>query len=87
LSLSIRFPHQNPVHASSLHHPSYMPRPSHSSRFCHTHNSGWGLQIIALLIMKFPPHPCHVLKTFTEELLIFTTHYLETGSCSVLNKQ
>jgi hypothetical protein len=31
-SLSLRFLHQNPVHASPLHHPSYMPRPSHSSR-------------------------------------------------------
>jgi hypothetical protein len=28
----LRFPHQNPVHASPLPHPSYMPRPSHSSR-------------------------------------------------------
>jgi hypothetical protein len=32
LSLSLRFPHQNPVYASSLSHTRYMPRPSHSSR-------------------------------------------------------
>jgi len=29
--LSLRFPHQNPLHASPLPHTSYMPRPSHSS--------------------------------------------------------
>jgi hypothetical protein len=50
-----RFPHQNPVHASALPHPSYMPRPSHSSLFYHPHNSGWGVQIMELLIMKFSP--------------------------------
>ena len=32
-SLSIRFPHQNPVYASPVSHTRYMPRPSHSSRF------------------------------------------------------
>jgi hypothetical protein len=39
-SLSLRFPHQNPVHASPIPHPCYMPRPTHSSRFYHPHNSG-----------------------------------------------
>ena len=34
-SLSFRFPHQNPLHASHLPHTRYMPRPSHSSRFYH----------------------------------------------------
>ena len=34
-SLSLRFPHQNPVHTSSLPHTCHMPRPSHSSRFYH----------------------------------------------------
>jgi hypothetical protein len=29
-SLSLRFPHQNPVHTSPLPHTCYMPRPSHS---------------------------------------------------------
>ena len=53
-SLSPRFPHQNTVHASPLHHTRYMPRPSHS-RFYHLHNArfGWGVQNIKLLIMKF----------------------------------
>jgi hypothetical protein len=31
-SLSLRLPHQNPVHASPHPHTRYIPRPSHSSR-------------------------------------------------------
>jgi hypothetical protein len=50
-SPSLRFPHQNPVRPSLLPHTRYMPRPSHSSRFYHPHNIGWGLQINQLLIM------------------------------------
>jgi hypothetical protein len=50
-SLSLRFPHHNPVHVSPLSHTCYMPRPSHSSRFYHPHNIGWGVQIVKLLIM------------------------------------
>jgi hypothetical protein len=50
-SLSLRFYHQNTVHASSLPHTRYMPRPSHSCRFYHPHISGWGVQIMELLIM------------------------------------
>jgi len=37
-SLSLRFPHQNPVYASLLPHKCYMPRPSHSSLFDHPNN-------------------------------------------------
>ena len=37
-SLSLRFPHQNPVHPSPFPHTCHMPRPSHSSRFYHPHN-------------------------------------------------
>jgi len=37
-SLSLRSPHQNPVHPSPLPHTRHMPRPSHSSRFYHPHN-------------------------------------------------
>ena len=36
----LRFPHQNPVHASPLSHTCYMPRPSHLSRFYHPQNFG-----------------------------------------------
>ena len=52
-SFSFRFPHQNPVYASPLPHTRYMPRPSHSSRFCHPRNIGWGVQIIKLPIILF----------------------------------
>ena len=39
-SLSLRFPY--PL----LTHTRHMPSPSHSSRFYHPHNIGWGVQII-----------------------------------------
>ena len=45
-SLSLRFPHQDPIHPPLLTHTRRMPSPSHSSRFYHPHNIGWGLQII-----------------------------------------
>ena len=48
-SLSLRFPHQNPVYASLLPHTCYMPRLSHSSRFYHPNNEGWGVQIRLIL--------------------------------------
>src|SRR5215475_12564947 len=38
--LSLRFPHQHPVHPSLLPHTCHMPRPSHSSQFNHLHNTG-----------------------------------------------
>jgi predicted phosphohydrolase len=37
-SLSLRYPYQNPVLASSLPHTHYMPRQSHSYRF-YTHTT------------------------------------------------
>jgi len=49
-SLSLRFPHQNPIYASPLTHTRYMPRPSQSSLFYHPNNIGWGVQIIKLLL-------------------------------------
>ena len=39
-SLSLRFPHKNPVHTSPLPYTCHMPHPSHSSRFYHPHNIG-----------------------------------------------
>ena len=35
----------------SFPHTCHMPRPSHSSRFDHPNNIGWGVQIIKLFIM------------------------------------
>ena len=45
-SLSLRFPHQDPIHSPLLTHTRHMPSPSHSSRFYHPHNIGWGVQTI-----------------------------------------
>ena len=50
-SLSLRFPHQNPVYATFLPHTRYMSRPSHSSQFYHPNNIWCAVQIIKLLIM------------------------------------
>ena len=44
-SLSLRFPHQDPIRPPLLTHTRHMPNPSHSSRFYHPHNIGWGVQI------------------------------------------
>ena len=43
-SLSLRFPHQNPVYASLLPHTRYVPRPSHSARF---------YQLVMIVILSF----------------------------------
>ena len=48
-SFPLRYPHQNPVHAST--HTRYMSRPSHSSRIYNPHNIGWAVQITKLHIM------------------------------------
>ena len=45
-SLSLRLPHQDPIHPPLLTHMRHMPSPSNSSRFYHPHNIGWGVQII-----------------------------------------
>ena len=45
-SLSLRFPHQDPIHTPLLTNTRHMPSPSHSSRFYHPQNIGWGVQII-----------------------------------------
>ena len=44
-SLSLRFPHQNPIHPPLRTHMRHMSSPSHSSRFYHMHNIGRGVQI------------------------------------------
>ena len=43
---SLWFPHQNPAYTSPVLHTRYMTRSSHSSRFYHPNNIGWGVQII-----------------------------------------
>ena len=39
-SLSLRFPHQDPIRPPLLTHTRHMPSPSHSSRFYHPQNIG-----------------------------------------------
>ena len=58
---SLRFPHQNSVYASPLPHTRYMPRPSNSFWFYNPNNTGWGVQIIKLIIMWFSPLPCYLV--------------------------
>jgi hypothetical protein len=56
----VSFPQVSPlksrIHLSSPH-TCYMPFPSHSPRFGHPKNIGWGVQIIKLHIMYFSPLP------------------------------
>jgi hypothetical protein len=79
-SLSLRVFHQNPVHASPLPHTCYMPRPSHSSRFYHPHNSGWGVQIVKLLIMTtyFPYGEENIINQKSVPRTHFTVHITNT---------
>ena len=55
--LSLRFHHQNTVlvYASPITQMCYIPNSSHSSRFYHPNNIGWGVQILQLLIISLPP--------------------------------
>jgi hypothetical protein len=52
LSSAPGFPRQKPVHTSSPH-TRYMPHPSHSSWFYHSHDIWWRVQIIKFLICIF----------------------------------
>ena len=62
LSLSPRLPHQILAYTSPLPpHTCYMPSPSHSSRFDHPYNIGWGVQIIQLFVMQFSLLPRYLV--------------------------
>ena len=50
-SLSLGSHHQKYVCTSPVSHSCHMSRPSHSSRFDHPKNIGWGVQIIKFLIL------------------------------------
>ena len=67
-SLSLRFPHQDPICPPLLTHTRHMPSPSHS-RFYHPHNIGWGVQIIKLLVMQSPPFPRYTYSGYLSEIL------------------
>jgi hypothetical protein len=55
-SLSLRFTRISPL-PSAL-----QTSPSHSSRLSHQHNTGWGVQIIKLLIMTFSSLLCYIVR-------------------------
>ena len=61
--LSLRFPHQNPMHTSPFLHTCHMPRPSHSSRIYHPQNIGWG--VTNLLCSKY-------ISVNTNKLIFYT---------------
>ena len=67
-SLSLRFPHEDPIHPLLLTHTRYMPSPSHSSWFYHLQNIGWGVQIIYLLVMQSPPFPGYPRSKYSPQL-------------------
>jgi len=45
-SLSLRYPHQDPIHNPFFTHTRHMSSQSHSFRFYHPHNFGWGIELI-----------------------------------------
>jgi len=47
-SLTLRFPHQIPIYASTLRHTRYISRPSHSSRFNHPNFSTHSVLLLVL---------------------------------------
>jgi len=53
---SFRFLHQHPL-CTSLCQLWHIPHPSHSSWFHHSNNNWWGVQIMRLLTLQFPPIP------------------------------
>jgi len=81
-SLSLRFPHQNPVYASPFSHMCYVPCPS-LSRFYHLHNIGQGVQIIKFLIMYFSPIPCYLLPLWPKYSPLSSTPYSQTPSAYI----
>jgi len=50
-----------------LHYSCYMPRPSHSSRFCHPNNIRWAVQITCSLIYS------HVTSSFIGPNIFLST--------------
>jgi hypothetical protein len=71
-------PKQLNTRLSSPPHMGYMPYPSHSSQLYHSHNSGWGVQIINLLIMQFLYSP--LTSSFLGPNILLNTLFSNTLS-------
>jgi len=72
-SLSLRFPHQNPVYTSPLPHTRYIPHPSHSSRFYHPKNI---LKChVCLFVLARQPPVGHGLLIYEVSRSHTTTHH------------
>jgi len=69
-SLSLRFPHQNPVYTSPLPHTYYIPRPSHSSYF--------SMRLYPTLTYKTT---CHV-RFSSDQCVTFKILSVEINDCS-----
>jgi len=59
-SVSLRFPHQSIMWTSLLLRMCHMPNPSYSSWFYHSNIVWWGVQLMRLLVMKYPPVLCYI---------------------------
>ena len=81
-SLSLKFPHQNPAHASPLPHTCYMTHPSHSSRFDHPKNMGENRSLISSLCSFLHSH---IISSLLNPNILLSTLFSNTLSlCSSL---
>ena len=65
LSLSPKFPHQNPVWTSPLPRTCYIPCSSNSSRFDHPNNIRWGVHISRIVLIPMFQISFHHCIMFT----------------------
>ena len=83
-SLSLRFPHQNPVCNFPQSQTSHMPRPSQSCLFVHPHLIWRGVQIIKFFIMCLLQSP--VTSSYLDTNIFLSTLFSNILSlCSSLN--
>jgi len=89
-SLSLWFPHQDPIHPPLLTHMRHMPSPSHSSWFYNPHDIGWGVQNIYLnyqLLLSFS-RPGINISTWKRSGFVFsrTMRWLNSQNSPLLGK-